>query len=337
MRNLFLKNVLVLIITVITFGNIFSQPEGPTTYRIASIGTKGNKNYQTGTILSYSGLAVGQEISIPSDDLREALNRLWNVGIFSDVQIYVDKKFGNEAYLTIQVEELPRVQSVEISGNDEYSKEDIREKINLVPGEVVSEQKLKDIQYNLEKFYAEEGYSLAKVKVDQLLSGNEALVRVKIVEGKELTVRHISFEGNKKISSGDLKGAMDETTEKVWWKIWDGASFDKKKFEEDLKLIENYYKEKGYKDAIVVSNDLKILSSKEDVDIKIKVDEGKKYYVNEVKIEGDKIYDEDIFRARLGMQKGDVYNIKKLQENLYGNESESDINSVYLDSGYLSV
>ncbi|MDZ4713167.1 MAG: outer membrane protein assembly factor BamA [bacterium] len=337
MRNLFLKSVLVLIIIVIAFGNIFSQPEGPTTYRIASIGTKGNKNYQTGTILSYSGLAVGQEISIPSDDLREALNRLWNVGIFSDIQIYVDKKFGNEAYLTIQVEELPRVQSVEISGNDEYSKEDIREKINLVPGEVVSEQKLKDIQYNLEKFYAEEGYTLAKVKVDQLISGNEALIRVKIVEGKELTVRNISFEGNKKISSGDLKGAMDETTEKVWWKIWDGASFDKKKFEEDLKLIENYYKEKGYKDAIVVSNDLKILSSKEDVDIKIKVDEGKKYFVNEVKFEGDKIYDEDIFRSRLGMQKGDVYNIKKLQENLYGNESESDINSVYLDSGYLSV
>ncbi len=316
---------------------MLAQDQGPTTYKIANIDVKGNKNYEAQTIISYSGLQNGQEITVPSDETREALNRLWKIGIFADVRIYVDKKFGNDVYLVIEVEELPRVEKVEITGNDEYSYDDLREKINLSTGEVVSEQKLKDIEYNLEKFYSEEGYGLAKVTVDKLVSANnEARIRVKIIEGKELTVDHIVFEGNTKISSDDLRGAMSETSEKSWWKFWDGAKFDRKKFDDDKKLIEDLYKERGYKDAIVVSDELDILPSKEDVNIKVKIDEGIKYYISDVRFEGNKVYDDLALLGRLNMRKGDVYNMKKVQENIYGNESESDINSMYLDNGYLS-
>lgn len=327
-----------LFLITLVVNKTYSQEEEPATYRIASIDTKGNSNYESGTIVSYSGLSVGQEIVIPSDETREALNRLWKIGIFSNVNLYVDKKFGNDVYLTIDVDELPRVEKIEITGNEEYDDDELSDKINLVSGEVVSEQKLKDIEYNLEKYYAEEGYGLAKVKVDKLVSANnEARIRVKINEGEKLTVRNISFEGNKNISEDDLEDAMDETSEAVWWKFWDGANFDKTKFKQDEKLIEDYYKQNGYKDAVVTDDRLDILSSKEDVNIKIKVDEGKKYYINDVIIEGNKIYDEKLLKARWNIKKGEVYNAKKIQENLYGNETETDINSLYLDNGYLSI
>jgi len=338
LKNSRLKILLLTIsLTALTLNHAYSQDEGPTTYRIASINTKGNKNYETNTIISYSGMNIGQEISIPSDESKEILNRLWNIGIFSDVKMYIEKKFGNDIYLVIEVEELPRVESIAISGNNEFSTDDLKDKINLVTGEIVSEQKLKDIEYNLEKQYAEEGFGLAEVKVDKLVSANnEARIRVKINEGKELTVRKIEFEGNKNISSDDLKGAMDETTEKVWWKFWDGSTFDKKKFDEDKRLVEALYREKGYKDAVVVKDNLNILSSKEDVKIKIQVDEGKKYYINDVRFEGNKLYDANILISRLGLNKGNVYNTTKVQANLYGNETETDISSLYLDNGYLS-
>ncbi|MEZ4824377.1 MAG: POTRA domain-containing protein [Ignavibacteria bacterium] len=104
-----ISTALVFIITL-SFSSLYSQVEGPSTYKIASISTKGNKNYEAATIISYSGLTTGQEIIIPSDQTREAINRLWKIGIFSDVKIYVDKKFGNDVYLVIEVEELPRVE-----------------------------------------------------------------------------------------------------------------------------------------------------------------------------------------------------------------------------------
>ena len=337
-RKIILKiTALFILLTSATFSDTFSQQDGPTTYRIASISTKGNSSYESGTIVSYSGLNVGQEIVIPSDDTREALKRLWNIGIFSDAKIYVDKKFGNDVYLVIEVEELPRVEKIEITGNDEYSDEDLKDQINLVNGEIISEQKLQDIKYNLEKYYSEEGYGLAKVKVDKLISANnEARIRVKINEGNKLTVRNIKFEGNTHLTKSDLKDAMEETSEKVWWNIFDGATFDKKKYEEDKALVIKLYREKGYKDAEIVEDKLDILPSKEDVNIKIKVYEGNQYFINNIKFEGNKLFSDDELRGRLALREGVVYNSKLLQENLFGNEAESDISSLYLDRGYLS-
>lgn len=315
----------------------YAQDEGIPQYRIASISVKGNRTYESATIISYTGLNVGKEINIPSDETREALNRLWKIGIFSDLKIYVDKKFGKDVYLIIEVEEQPRVEDVEITGNDEFSSDDLKEKINLTAGEVVSEQKLKDIAYNLKLQYEEEGYALAEVDVDKLISANnEARIRVKIKEGNELSVNKIIIDGNKSIDDDDVKGSMEETSEKTWWKVWDGASYDRKKFQQDKKLIEEYYRERGFKDATVVFDKLEILPGGKDVNIRIKVDEGKRYFVDNIAIEGNKIYGDDLILQRLEMRPGDVYNSKKLQQNLYGNEEETDVSALYLDNGYLS-
>jgi outer membrane protein insertion porin family len=319
------------------FQPAFAQDEELAQYRIANISVKGNRTYESETIISFTGLNIGKEINIPSDETREALNRLWKIGIFSDIKLYVEKKFGKDVYLIIEVEEQPRVESIEITGNDEFSTEDLKEKINLSTGEVISEQKLKDIAYSLKLQYEEEGYALAEVEVDKLISANnEARIRVKITEGEELTVNKIIIDGNKSIGEDDVKGSMDETSEKTWWKVWDGASYDRKKFQQDKKLIEEYYRERGFKDATVVFDKLEILPGGEDVNIRIKVDEGKRYFIDDITIEGNKIYDDNIILQRLEMRSGDVYNMKKLQQNLYGNEAETDVSAIYLDNGYLS-
>ena len=133
---------------------------------------------------------------------ENAIRRLWKLGLFSNISLNVEKKFGKDVYLVFEVEELPRIEKVEIIGNDHFSESEIKEKIGLITGEVVSEQKLKDVEYNLSKYYAEDGYAVAEIKVDKLISANnEARIRVKINEGKKLTVREIKFEGNIDISS----------------------------------------------------------------------------------------------------------------------------------------
>lgn len=318
-------------------GISFAQDDLAPTYKIANISVKGNKVYDTRTIVAYSGLRENMEISIPSDETRESIRRLWKLGLFSNIALNVDKKFGKDVYLVFEVEELPRIEKVEIIGNDHFSNSEISEKIGLTNGEVVSEQKLKDVEYNLAKYYAEDGYAIAEIKVDKLISANnEARIRIKINEGKKLTVREIKFEGNIDVSSNDLKKAMDNTSEKVWWKFWEGAGFDKDKLEDDKKLIVEYYKERGYKDAEVIGSEIKLSPGKDDVYLVIKVKEGRQFKINNITIEGNKIYSDTIIMQRLDMKKGDVYNMKKFQQNLYGNETESDISSLYLDNGYLA-
>lgn len=338
MLNSTSKALFILILAMMLMPSYsFSQDDGPQTYRIVSITTTGNKLYDSRTIASYSGLSVGDEIAVPSDESREALKKLWNLGLFSDISLYIDRTVGNEAYLVIDVKELPRVESVVIKGNKEISTDDLKARIDIVAGEVVSNQKLKDIEYNLKKYYEEEGYALAEVTVDQLISAtNEARVRVTVKEGKELSVEKIRFTGNKSISTDDLRGAMENTSEGTWWQFWTSSSFDRKKFQDDIKLIEAYYKERGFKDATVKDYKLDVANNKEDLTITIEVDEGAKYRLNSLKFVGNEVYKDSLLYAIVDMKKGDVYNVRKLQENLYGNEAETDISSLYLDRGYLA-
>ena len=140
-----------------------------TTYKIANISVRGNKVYDSRTIIAYSGLKENMEIAIPSDETREAIRRLWKLGLFSNIALNVEKKFGKDAYLVFEVEELPRIENIEIIGNDHFSEAEVKEKIGLNAGEVVSEQKLKDVEYNLGMNYAEDGYVLADIKIDKLI------------------------------------------------------------------------------------------------------------------------------------------------------------------------
>lgn len=342
-KNKIIKSILqyaVSVFLLIFFTSLSYSQDEPVTYRIIDISVVGNKLYDKKTIINYSGLSINREISIPSDDTRDALKRLWNLNLFSDIQLYVDKKIGKDVYLVISVSELPRIEKVEIVGNDKMSESDLKDKIMIVPGEVVSEQKLKDIEFYITKYYNEEGYSMADVQVDKLInSNNEARIRIKINEGTKVSVRNIIFTGNKNINSSDLKKAMDKTSEKTWWKLWDGARFDKLKFEEDKTLIIEHYKENGYKDAEITNVELVTSVDKEDLDIKIKIDEGVQYRINKITFEGNKIYPDSLLLPRLDMRKGDIYNIKKLNKNVYGagGETESDLNSLYMDNGYLGI
>lgn len=313
-----------------------SAQDGPRTYKILAVSAEGNKFYDSKVIIATSGLRVGEEISMPSEATQQAIMNLWNMKLFSDVEIVVDKKVGDGAYLIIRVKELPKLDNIKFSGNDEFSDNDLKEKIPLEKGQVITPQTIKDIEYNISKMYEEEGYPLAEVMVDQLVNSyNEAQLRVKISEGKKISVRNIRFQGNSKFSSGDLKGEMDETSERVWWKFWDKARFNRKDYEKDKELIIEYYKEEGYRDAVIVEDRLDYKNNKEDVDITIKVSEGPRYKVGSITLEGNKIYRDSVLLERLDFKRGDVYNMKKFQQNLRGNESQTDIATLYLDNGYL--
>jgi len=332
-----LKSSLKIIFTIGLFllsGLTYSQ-DGPATYRIIGINTTGNKLYDSKTIVAYSGLKIGQEISIPSDETRDAIQKLWSLGLFNDIQLFIDKKIGTDIYLIIKVDELPRIEKIDISGNDKLSEGDLEPYIELVPGQVVSDQRLKDIEYYVQKHYETEGYPLAEVKVDKLVSSsNEARIRIKIEEGKKVTVRNILVQGNKYVSSDDITGAM-ETSTKSWWKFWDGANYEKKKIEDDKQLIVDLYREKGFKDAEVEDVEIKLSPDKEDADIIVKIDEGNLFFVNNIKFENNKLYSDTILFQRLDFDRGDVYNQKKLNQNIYGNETETDISALYYDNGYL--
>lgn len=331
----------VVSLTLLVSSSLVAQRSQPQeVYKILGISVEGNSLADPAAVIANSGLKVGDEITVPGDQVSQAIRKLWSLRIFEDVQIGIDRKVAQAVYLVITVKEFPRFDRAEIKGNDELSQQDIEKKINLVRGQVYQLQDSYRIKREILKAYAKDGYLLADVKVSTVAadtSKNRIILKIDIDEGKAVRVRRIMFEGNKAISDGDLKGAMDETSEKKWWKFWSSAKFDPKKYEEDKKLILKYYRKNGYRDAQILSDSLWYTEDREDMSVLLRVFEGPQFKVRHIAWTGNTVYSDTVLNERLAIAPGEIYNAEKFDQNLRGNEAQSDVASLYLDNGYLRL
>jgi outer membrane protein insertion porin family len=336
--------VLVRVVSGIVLFSVSSlvaqQPSRPQeVYKILGISVEGNTLADPAAIIANTGLKIGDEIVMPGDQVAQAVRKLWALKLFEDIQIAIDRKLGNGIYLLIRVRELPRYERTEIAGNDEVSKDDIMKKISLVRGQVLAPQELMKIQKEITKLYEKEGFLLASVKVgsEPADSGKSRVVlKIDIDEGKEVQVSKILFEGNRALEAGDLRGAMDGISEKRWWKFWSSAKFERKKYDEDKKLIVQFYKKNGYRDAGVISDSIWYSADKKEMTILMRVYEGAQYKVRKITWEGNTVYPDAVLNARLNMLPGEIYNAEKFERNLRGNDSQTDVAALYLDNGYLT-
>ncbi len=318
---------------------LYGQQSKPEVYKILGISVEGQRASDPSAIIANTGLKVGDEISIPGEQTRSAIERLYGLRLFNDIQILIENRTPEGIYLLIRVTENPRLEKIEILGNDELNEDEVLKKINLVKGQIVTKQDLSSIIHFLRLKYDEDGYLNAVIKPELIRandsSGNRRLLRVTINEGPKVKVDRIRFHGNKMFDDGDLKGAMKETSERAWWKFWTTNKFDKKKYEEDKKLILNFYQKSGYRDAEILTDSISYDSEKKLLGIDLYVYEGPQYRVRNIIWEGNTVYKSELLSARLGFQKGEVYDKEKFEKNLYRTEEETDVQSLYSDNGYL--
>ncbi len=307
-------------------------------YKILGITVEGNSLADPAAIIANSGLKVGDEIATPGDQVGNAVKKLWSLRLFEDVQVSIDRTMGNGVFLLIKVKEYPRFESMEITGNDELSTDDIKKVLPLVRGQVLAPADLKKMEREIKKLYIKDGYLLAKVDVTTApvdTADRRRNVEVLIDEGNKVSIESITFDGDAAFDDGDLRGAMDETSESTWWKFWSSAKFDAKKYEEDKGKIVQFYRKHGYRDAQILGDSLWYSQDKEDMFIHIRVNEGAQYKIRSITWQGNTVYPDAILNDRLNILPGEVYNAEKFEQNLRGNEDQTDVASLYLDNGYL--
>jgi outer membrane protein insertion porin family len=119
-------------------------------------------------------------------------------------------------------------------------------------------------------------------------------------------------------------------------KFFSASKFTESKYSEDKDKVIDYYNAQGLRDAVIVA-DTQILNKKGNMDIHIKVSEGRKYYFGDISWKGNTKYSDSILTLLLGIQKGDVYNLELLNKRLGKQMSAEggDIGSLYQDDGYL--
>ena len=305
-------------------------------YEIAEIRVSGADNYEDFAIIGYSGLALGDMVSVPGDEITNAVKRFVRQGLFSSVKIYADKLEDGKVWLHIALKERPRVSEVTYSGLKKGEIEDLEQRVGIVKGNQITPNISDRAKKLVEKYLQEKGFLNATANVYQRNDPEKAgyvIVEVEVDKKLKTKVNRLIITGNDALSQMKIDRAMKKTSEKgKWYNFFSSKKFIQEEYVKDKNLVIEKYNEIGYRDAYIVTDSVVPFDDKS-VNIYLTVDEGKKYYFRNITWIGNTVYPYEILDATLSIKKGDIYNHKQLNERL---ESDDDaVGKLYRDRGYL--
>ena len=308
----------------------------PKKYEIGGIKVSGVTNYEDYVLIGLSGLSVGQVITVPGDEITQAIKRYWRHGLFSNVSITASKIVGNKIYLDIELAQRPRISDINYHGVKKSERQDLEAKLGLNKGSQITPNIIDRAKILIKRHFDDKGFKNAEVVIvqrDDPANKNQVIVDINIDKKTKVKVHQITIDGNLAISDKKLKRVMKKTNEKgKLLNLFRTKKFVDEKYEEDKQHIIDKYNELGYRDARIVEDSISPFSENT-VDVYIKVEEGDKYYLRNVSWVGNTLYPTDYLNFKLRMKKGDVYNQKLLNERLNGDQDA--IGNDYYNQGYL--
>ncbi len=310
-------------------------------YTLGGISVDGIQGFDDYVLIGISGLTIGDDITVPGDDITNAVKRYWKHGLFSNVRIEADEIRGDSIFLKIVLAARPKVSEVNINGVKKNERDDLMEKIGVVKGNSLTPNMINTAERVIKKYYEDKGFKNVEVGIvqrDDLSHEGQLIVDVNINKNEKVKVNKIYITGNdnlpRKKFTGNFfaNGLLKKTNEKGFKNFFKAKKFVAEKFAEDKDRIIEKYNELGFRDAMIVSDS--IADAGENlVDVYINIDEGQKYYLRNVNWVGNTIFNTDDLNNVLRMQKGDVYNMKLLNERLQ--TDETSIGNAYYNEGYV--
>ena len=169
MNNLFkytLKQIISLTCLLLLSTPIYGQildTSNRKEYTIKEISVKGETVYGAETIVTYSGLKKGETVTIPGGTkISNAIKKLWDSNLFNNIDVFIQKIEDKDIYLQIQLDDLPELKDVKISGVKKGKFSGIIDENKLTPGIKVTENLITTTKNYLESKYRKEGYLKAK-------------------------------------------------------------------------------------------------------------------------------------------------------------------------------
>ncbi|MFY8077740.1 MAG: outer membrane protein assembly factor BamA [Flavobacteriales bacterium] len=306
--------------------------------KIAGITVMGAEYTDAQAILLFCGLKTGQEIMIPGDEIADALRKLWKNQLFSSIDIRLAEARGDDAFLVIVVEELPKLGVFKFDGIKKGDADNIREKMKIRSGNIVNEN-LKATATNIIKdFYVEKGYFNAKVNIIEKPYPNlpnAVELTFDIERGNRIKIEEIEWVGADKMSVATLNRTMKNTKKAAFYHVFKSSKFLEEEYEEDKAAIVARYNKEGFRNMRIVKDSIYSVGP-ERLKVRITLDEGNKFYFRNITFIGNTKYRSNSLDSILNIKKGDVYNMEVLQTRLNMNQTGRDVASLYTDDGYLN-
>ena len=311
--------------------------DNPKEYTIGGITVTGTKHLDQNVLILLSGLSVGDKIMVPGDRISDAVKKLWKQGLFSDISISVTKTQGANIFFNLNLTERPRLSKFSFSGIKKSEADDLREKIKLIKGKVVTEHLLITIENKVNEYFTDKGYLNTQVEViskNDSTTKNSIVLAIKVDKKEKIKINQINITGNTAFKEGKIRRLLKDTKEKSWYNIFSSSKFLENLYEVDKQKVIEKYNEKGYRDAKILRDSV-YKFDENTINIDLAISEGSKYYFRRITWAGNTKYTSKELNEVLGIKKGDVFNQTTLNTRLFMNPKGQDVSSLYLDDGYL--
>jgi outer membrane protein insertion porin family len=335
--------LLLLIATSLTAQNVRTGNQisidynSPREYTIGGISVTGVNFIDPGVIIMVSQLSVGEKVIIPGEAISNAIENIWRQGLFTDVSINATSIQNDMIFLEISLQERPKLTRFEFRGAKKSDAKKLEEKLNLKRGDVVTESLLFRSENIIKDYYIDKGYLSPKVEVSQMVDtvrSNSLIVEFDVDRGRRTRISDVVVHGNEALSDRQIKRLMKNTRERSLRNIFSSSKLVQESYREDKQKVIDRYNEIGKRDAVIVRDSIYFVEDNRIV-IELFVEEGPTYYFRDINWVGNTVYPDEFLTRVLGIEKGDVFNQKRLDKNLFMNMEGIDVSSLYLDDGYL--
>ena len=300
------------------------------------------EGYEDYMLSPISGISVGQTITVPGNEITDAVKRYWRYGLFSTVSISADSIVGEKIYLRINLTMRPRISTINYIGLKKSEREDMEAKLGIIKDGQITPNIIDRAKILAKKYFDDKGYKNAEINIvqrDDVANKNKMILDVIVDKKEKMKVREIIIDGNNELSDSKIKGglfrkgALSKTHEAgKLASFLKSKKFTPERWKEDKQKLIEKYNEHGYRDATILEDSVWNVDEKH-VNVYVKVEEGKKYYIRNITWVGNTVYPTDYLSKVLGMQKGDIYNQKLLNKRL--TEDDDAVGNNYWNNGYL--
>ena len=305
-------------------------------YVIGGITVTGIRFLDPNALIGYSGLRVGQQISIPGDALNFAVSKLWQQGLFSDIRISM-RTSRDTVFLVMELQERPRISSIKYNGLKKSEIQDLSEKINLPVGSQVTPYLLNTARKIIVDHFVGKGFMNTEVNYiqkDDPDHPNNVILTVDVDKKEKVRISEIVFIGNEYFKASKLRRQMKGTKVKNI-NFFRTSKYIDNKFEEDRQKLITFYNDNGFKDFTIISDSL-YTTEENRIGLTLRVEEGNQYFLRNVDWVGNSIYMKEDLARVFNIKTGSVYNQSLINDRLNGTKGAQDaVSSLYQDNGYL--
>ena len=262
----------------------------------------------------FAALPFRQGQSISRQEIQNGINALFQLGSLEDVQMFRD---GDT--LIVQVQERPLIREINISGNDLIDTETLTAALSdggLEVGRVMERATLTKMKTELERQYVGQGrYGALVTATTKALTRNRVTIDLEIQEGDVAKIDDIQILGNTVFDDETLIDELSLRPSHFWSFIKGDDKYAREKLTGDLERLRSYYFDRGYVEFDLIDTQVAIDPEREDIFITVRVEEGKRYNVGDIKIRGELPVSEAKLRELLTIKSNDIFSRAKLTQS----------------------